>query len=74
MAALTGPPAAATDENLRERLGEFRALLVISLLLTESVSEDQILDLAASSARGLGPWHIEGYGFTDGRWCPPPRP
>jgi len=69
MAALTGPPAAATDENLRERLGEFRALLVISLLMTESVSEDQILDLAASSARGLGPWHIEGYGFTDGRWC-----
>src|SRR6516165_12045800 len=69
VAALTGPPAAATDENLRERLGEFRALLVISLLMTESVSEDQILDLAASSARGLGPWHIEGYGFTDGRWC-----
>ena len=63
-------PAAVTDENLRERLGEFRALLVISLLMTESVSEDQILDLAASSAPGLGPWWIDGYSFTDGQWRP----
>jgi sugar diacid utilization regulator len=72
--ALTGPPATATDENLRDRLGEFRALLMISLLMTESVSEDQILDLAASSAPGLGPWRIEGYGFTDGRWRPATAP
>ena len=64
------PPPEAADANLRERLGEFRALLVISLLMTESVGEDQILELAASSAPGLGPWRIEGYGFTDGRWCP----
>jgi sugar diacid utilization regulator len=63
-------PAAVADENLRERLGEFRALLVISLLMTESVSEDQILDLAASSAPGLGPWRIDGYSFTDGLWRP----
>ena len=70
VAALAGPPVAATDENLRERLGEFRALLVISLLMTESVSEDQILDLAASSAPGLGRWRIDGYSFTDGQWRP----
>src|SRR5271170_7314201 len=63
-------PAAVADENLRERLGEFRALLVISLLMTESVGEDQILDLAASSAPGLGLWRIVGYQFTDGRWRP----
>jgi hypothetical protein len=56
--------------SLRERLGEFRALMVISLLMTESVSEDQILELAASSAPGLGSWRIEGYGFTDGTWRP----
>jgi len=56
--------------DLRERLGEFRALLVISLLMTESVNEDQILELAASSAPGLGPWRIEGYAFTDGQWHP----
>src|ERR1700731_2575987 len=63
-------PAGGADENLRERLGEFRALLVISLLMTESVSEDQILDLAASSAPGLGPWRIDGYSFTGGLWRP----
>ncbi|HUZ25318.1 MAG TPA: helix-turn-helix domain-containing protein [Streptosporangiaceae bacterium] len=67
---LPGPLQEAPDANLRERLGEFRALLVISLLMTESVGEDQILELAASSAPGLGPWRIVGYGFTDGRWHP----
>src|ERR1039458_7952146 len=64
-----GRPA---DSGLRERLAEFRALLVISLLMTESVNEEQILELAASSAPGLGPWLIEGYGFTDGQWRPGP--
>ncbi len=58
----------AADANLRERLAEFRALLVILLLMNESVSEDQILELAASSAPGLGPAQIEGYGFSDGQW------
>src|ERR1700677_457327 len=58
----------AADANLRERLSEFRALLVILLLMTESVSEDQILDLAAASAPGLGSARIEGYGLSDGQW------
>ena len=60
--AMRARPGNAEDESLRERLGEFRALLVISLLMAESVSEDQILDLAASSAPGLGSWRIDGYG------------
>jgi sugar diacid utilization regulator len=64
-AELTLSPAEA---SLRERLSEFRALMVISLLMTESVSEDQILELAASSAPGLGAWRIEGYSFADGTW------
>ncbi len=68
--AMRAGPGNAADESLRERLGEFRALLVISLLMTESVSEDQILDLAASSAPGLGTWRIDGYCFTDGQWRP----
>jgi hypothetical protein len=33
----------ADESSLRERLSEFRALLVISMLMTESVNEDQIL-------------------------------
>jgi sugar diacid utilization regulator len=68
--ALPVRPPAATDAGLRERLGEFRALLVISLLMTESVSEDQILELAASSAPGLGKWRVEGYSFAGGQWRP----
>jgi sugar diacid utilization regulator len=68
--AMRARPGNAEDERLRERLGEFRALLVISLLMAESVSEDQILDLAASSAAGLGAWRIDGYSFTDGQWRP----
>ena len=47
-------PGRPAEPDLRERLGEFRALLVISLLMTESVNEEQILELAASSAPGLG--------------------
>jgi sugar diacid utilization regulator len=66
----TLPARTREEANLRERLGEFRALLVISLLMTESVNEGQILELATSSAPGLGPWRIEGYGFTDGQWRP----
>jgi sugar diacid utilization regulator len=58
----------AADANLRERLSEFRALLVILLLMTESASEDQILELAAASAPGLGSARIEGYGLSDGQW------
>jgi GGDEF-like domain len=68
--AMRAEPGSTGDESTRRRLGEFRALLVISLLMTESVSEDQILDLAASSAPGLGPWRIDGYGFTNGLWRP----
>jgi sugar diacid utilization regulator len=63
-------PGTPTDQGLRERLAEFRALLVISLLMTESVNEEQILELAASSAPGLGSCRIEGYRFTDGHWRP----
>jgi len=43
---------------------------VISLLMTESVNEEQILELATSSAPGLGSWQIDGYYFTDGQWLP----
>jgi sugar diacid utilization regulator len=59
---------AAGESGLRERLSEFRALLVVSLLMTESANEDQILELATSSAPGLGPWRVEGYRFADGQW------
>jgi sugar diacid utilization regulator len=58
--------ATSGEAVLRQRLGNLRALLVISLLMTESVEEEQILQLASSSAPGLGHWRIEGYAFGDG--------
>ena len=70
MAMASGHHQETGGANLRERLGELRALLVMSLLMTESVGEDQILELAASSALGLGPWRIDGFAFTDGDWHP----
>ncbi|GAB3354746.1 MULTISPECIES: helix-turn-helix domain-containing protein [Amycolatopsis] len=63
-------PADADPAQLRKRLGDMRALLVISLLMTESVNEDQIFSLATSSALGLGGCRIDGYHFTDGTWRP----
>src|ERR1700676_5056931 len=60
----------ASAASLRKRLAELRALLVISLLMTELVGEDQILELAASSAPGLGRWRVDGYALTDGTWQP----
>jgi sugar diacid utilization regulator len=68
IAAVRGRREENTDAALRQQLGGLRALLVISLLMTESVDEEQILDLAASAARGLGPWRIDGFSFSDGRW------
>ena len=43
---------------LREQLTNLRALLVLSILMTESADEEQILNLAASSAPSLGPWRV----------------
>ena len=60
------------DGSLRERLGELRALLVISLLMTLLAGEEQILELAASSAPGFGGWQVDGYAFADGQWHPGP--
>jgi len=45
-----------------------RALLVLSILMTESADEAQILHLAASSAPSLGRWRVEGFAFSDGSW------
>lgn len=57
-----------TEETLRNQLSNLRALLVISMLMTEAVDEQRILHLAASSAPALGRWRIEGYAFDDGSW------
>ncbi|MDQ3732404.1 MAG: helix-turn-helix domain-containing protein [Actinomycetota bacterium] len=72
MAALqeteTDPSIQPTPVAVREQLTNLRALLVLSILMTESADEDQILRLAASCAPSLGRWRVEGFAFTDGSW------
>jgi len=61
----------------REQLTNLRALLVLSILMTESSDEEQILRLAASCAPSLGRWTVAGFGFGfgpgEGSWRPAPQ-
>jgi len=50
-----------TLASLRSQLTNLRALLVLSILMTESADDGQILRLAASSASSLGSWRIAGF-------------
>jgi sugar diacid utilization regulator len=54
--------------GLREQLTNLRALLVLSILMTETTEEGQILRLAASSAPSLASWRIVGFMLGDGTW------
>jgi len=47
--------------SLRGQLTNLRALLVLSILMTESADDAQILRLAVSSASSLGAWRIAGF-------------
>lgn len=58
----------AAPAGLREQLTNLRALLVLSILMTETTDEEQILRLAASSAPSLGDWRIGGFALEDGTW------
>ena len=77
----TLPPGAHRDELglLRGQLTNLRALLVLSILMTESADDQQILRLATSAAASLGSWQIAGFLIGDawlagGRHCGTPRP
>jgi hypothetical protein len=52
---------------LRGQLTNLRALLVLSILMTESADDEQILRLAASAAVSLGGWRIAGF-VVGGAW------
>ena len=64
---------------LRSQLTNLRALLVLSILMTESADDQQILRLATSAAASLGTWQIAGFVIGDawqagGRHCGAPGP
>ncbi len=52
---------------LRAQLTNLRALLVLSILMTESADDEQILRLAVSAASALGGWRIAGFAVGDTR-------
>jgi DNA-binding PucR family transcriptional regulator len=52
---------------LRSQLTNLRALLILSILMTESADDEQILRLAVSAASSLGAWRIAGFAVGD-RW------
>ena len=54
---------------LRSQLTNLRALLVLSILMTESADGQQILRLATSAATSLGSWQIAGFVIGDAWWA-----
>ena len=54
---------------LRSQLTNLRALLVLSILMTESADDQQILRLATSAAASLGSWQITGFVIGDAWWA-----
>ena len=50
---------------LRSQLTNLRALLVLSILMTESADDQQILRLATSAATSLGSWQVAGFVIGD---------
>jgi sugar diacid utilization regulator len=50
---------------LRAQLTNLRALLVLSILMTESADDEQIVRLAVSAASALGAWRIAGFAVGD---------
>ena len=54
---------------LRSQLTNLRALLVLSILMTESADDQQILRLATSAATSLGTWQIAGFVIGGAWWA-----
>ncbi len=74
--AAESPAASYRQEPGREELGllrsqltNLRALLVLSILMTESADDQQILRLATSAATSLGTWQIAGFVIGDAWWA-----
>lgn len=70
MSAVEAPPphARTTEEELREQLSSLQSLLVLSMLMTESRDERQILHLASTSVPSLGCCSLEGVYLLGSGW------
>jgi sugar diacid utilization regulator len=66
--------ATAHGDSLRGQLTNLRALLVLSILMTESADHEQILRLAVSAASSLGGWRVAGFVLSGEWWTDAPEP
>jgi DNA-binding PucR family transcriptional regulator len=57
------------DGDLREHLSAFRPLLALSMVMTDTADEDEIIRLATTAIPSLGPFGAEAVSL-DGAWWP----
>jgi sugar diacid utilization regulator len=65
---VAAPPGGEPDVALRDRLSSLQGLLVLSMLMTESGEEQEILHLAETSVPSLAPCHLDGVHLVDVGW------
>jgi sugar diacid utilization regulator len=66
--AIPTSPADVSDLAARDQLTSLQGLLVLSMLMTESDDERQILHLAATSVPSFARCHLEGLYLLEGGW------
>lgn len=67
---MTAPPTVGVRpaEGLREQLSTMRALLALSMLMTEVSDEDGIFELVAEALPAMTCCHLAGIYLDEGRW------
>jgi sugar diacid utilization regulator len=68
MSAVTAHYAPGGDSENRNQFSNLRALLMLSMLMTESGDEGKILRLAATSMPSFGRCHLIGVYLEEGGW------
>ncbi|WP_243773146.1 PucR family transcriptional regulator [Actinomadura barringtoniae] len=73
---MSGLPDPASKAGLRDQLSKLRALLALSMVMTESSDEAGIVELACTAVGALGDYRVAGVHLTDGGWqeCRTPLP
>jgi DNA-binding PucR family transcriptional regulator len=66
--ATSDRPTAGTDAEYREQLSNLQALMMLSMLMTESRDEAKILNLAFTSVPSFARCHAVGLYLGEGRW------
>jgi DNA-binding PucR family transcriptional regulator len=68
MTAVVAWPPSPGEPNDRAALSDLRALLALSMLMTEAADADAVLAIATEAVPSLTRCHVEGVLLTDGGW------